>query len=607
MTRHLLLPLLLATASAASAQLAPQQPAPLFDHLVEVNAEWRMQDPGLAERSAPVTFSTDAERIAMHLHLVRATLAARNAEGLSATQAAERAGLLAKLDRYADRGLFPQNHVLPYRNPVFIDPVGTACAVGQLMIESGHADLAQRIDREMELYYVHDMHRTDVDAWAVEHGFTEDELAWIQPGYSPSIPWMGLGGGTNGPVTAMKTLPDGHMLVVGNFTMAGTTVANNVAIWNGSTYEALGSGITGTLTCATVYNGTILVGGRFLNGNYDLAAWDGSAWSYTAVFQGKLPSMTALHVHNGTLYAAGQVMGIVGADDVVKRKDATEWTQVGSVFNADVFALGSHEGKLVAGGAFTGLDNATDPLIDHIAVLETNEWLQLGNGLDAPVRALLESNGCLYAGGDAFANVAPTFALARMDSGGSTWQHMLPNHADYMTADMGPSYISCLAARGGSVYFGGNFMMFEGMTMGAHIARLDNAPDAFEIMGNMDAPVNAVVVNGDDLIIGGEFEAMLPHIATVDVSTGILDRTREEARLTLSPNPATELVTVQLPEGFDATAVVRATDAEGRVVEVPVQRTGATLRVETAGLAAGLYTLEAIQDGRSATGRFVKQ
>lgn len=36
--------------------------------------------------------------------------------------------------------------------------------------------------REMETAYLRDMHRTDVLDWATEHGFTEEELAWIQPG-----------------------------------------------------------------------------------------------------------------------------------------------------------------------------------------------------------------------------------------------------------------------------------------------------------------------------------------------------------------------------------------------------------------------------------------
>ena len=136
---------------ALFAQLAPQRPASLNQHMVEVNKEWRSMDPLLAGGDRIVHFSSEAERIAMHLHLVRATLEVRTPEGLGADQVAARATLLEDLDAYADRGLFPQNDLLPYRNPVFIDRFNTACAVGQLMIESGNAALAVRIRKEMYL------------------------------------------------------------------------------------------------------------------------------------------------------------------------------------------------------------------------------------------------------------------------------------------------------------------------------------------------------------------------------------------------------------------------------------------------------------------------
>ena len=97
-----------------------------------------------------------------------------------------------KLGTYADRGRFPQNEVLPYRNPVFIDRHNTACAVGQLTIESGNEALARSIQHDMNLAYVHDMKRDDVFAWASASGFTENELVRIQPGYPPGVPWYGL-------------------------------------------------------------------------------------------------------------------------------------------------------------------------------------------------------------------------------------------------------------------------------------------------------------------------------------------------------------------------------------------------------------------------------
>ena len=101
--------------------------------MVEVNAEWNTQQPELRSNGTMISFQNEAERIAMHLHLVREHLTEKTDKGLTADQLKERGSLLQELDRYADQGRFPQNHVLPYRNPIFIDPNGTACAVGQLM------------------------------------------------------------------------------------------------------------------------------------------------------------------------------------------------------------------------------------------------------------------------------------------------------------------------------------------------------------------------------------------------------------------------------------------------------------------------------------------
>ena len=136
-----------------------------------------------------------------------------------------------------------------YKRQVFIDPHGTACAVGQLMIESGHRDLAESISEEMNLAYVHDMKRADVLQWAVQEGFTEDELAWIQPGYPPSTQWTAPGGGTNGIVQVLLGLSNGNVLLAGEFSQAGGVAVNNVAIWNGASYSPLGNGVSGTITC----------------------------------------------------------------------------------------------------------------------------------------------------------------------------------------------------------------------------------------------------------------------------------------------------------------------------------------------------------------------
>ncbi len=574
-----------------------------------VNAQWNVQDPFAGASQQAIAFASEAERIALHLHLVREQLAARNVSDLSAAQRAEREQLIGKLQVYADRGIFPKNEVLSYRNPVFIDHYGTACAVGQLIIESGHRDLSERISKEMNLAYVLDMPSSqlwpEIGAWANEHGFTAEELAWIQPTYPPNLPWAPLGGGTNGTVRVVKKLNNGDVLVAGEFTEAGGTPANGVAIWNGTNYVALGTGVEGLVNCAVEMNGELYLGGSEFPGFNDLAKWDGAYWTFSMVFQGKYPLINALHVHNNTLFAAGATSGFAGITDYVQRLDGTVWSPVGSAFDAPVHALATHNGVLVAGGAFTTIQTPTlPPPALHVAELDGNEWGQHGDGLDATVRTLLDVNGTLYAGGDLYANIVVTFGLARIGQGAATWEHLLPNHASYMPDGAGPSWIGSLAERDGSIYFGGAFYVYTWSELGSHIARWDGI-DLVTPLAVPELPVRAIAVSGTNLTLGGEFEVWQPHVCTLDLTTGI--DAPLNVQFTLSPNPVTDVLRLTLPDVDLTHARMTITDASGRMVAVPVKRGTENMTIDVRNLPAGAYQVRIEEGNATGVQRFVKQ
>ncbi|MBZ0149912.1 MAG: hypothetical protein K8J09_00160 [Planctomycetes bacterium] len=85
--------------------------------------------------------------------------------------------------------------------------------------------------------------------------------------------WSPLGAGTNGPVLAMHRLPDGDLLVSGTFTQAGGVAADRVARWNGSTWSSVGASIAlssyswptpvvgGVRAIAATAEGDLLLGG----------------------------------------------------------------------------------------------------------------------------------------------------------------------------------------------------------------------------------------------------------------------------------------------------------------------------------------------------------
>jgi len=120
--------------------------------------------------------------------------------------------------------------------------------------------------------------------------------------------WTPLNKGIQGSggVFAMDTM-GGNLYIGGQFDSASTAPAlyhhvfvRNLAMWNGTTWDSVGHGATGTVYAMTNFNGSIVVGGYFDSVEY----WNGTKWT----FNGQMTSgdeVNALTVNNGILYAGG--------------------------------------------------------------------------------------------------------------------------------------------------------------------------------------------------------------------------------------------------------------------------------------------------------------
>lgn len=598
---------MIAIAITAHPQLSPTTDAPLYRHLLEVNKEWRTMDPTPIGGERVVHFTNEAERIATHLHMVAAYERAHVPEGLPAASVAERTALLDKLDAYADRGVFPQNHVLPVRNPVFIDPHGTACAVGQLMIESGHDALARRIHDEMNLAYVHDMKRDDVYAWAGEHGFTENELAWIQPGYPPPIPWYTLGMGTDATVTELLRLGNGDLLLAGEFTHAGGQATTHVARWTGSGYVAYGSGVDGAVTTAIEFEGSIYLGGAFGNGQYDLARWTGSTWQMSAVFASKYAYVSDLHIHDGVLHAAGAMIGFTGTSYGVKRLVNGIWQNVGQDLNGEIRALETFDGALVCGGAFTGNYFSQDTSALHIARLDGNSWVQLADGLNGTVRDLLIHQQQLYAAGDCVGEIFTYFGLARIASGANTWDLLLPNISYHFSSPLdGIVGINAMLPDpdGERIHLGGDFLAQDGLTVGMGLATWTGTVDGVTVLGEFQGAVRDLELFGTSELVAGGSSATLLNIASTDLTLGVPTQA-SAAQVNVWPNPTTDQLRI---DGLNNARIaqVELMDAAGRLVKrianVPTSNT-----IDVRDLPAGSYTARITMDNKVLSAAFVKR
>lgn len=157
-----------------------------------------------------------------------------------------------------------------------------------------------------------------------------------------------LGSGTSGHIQSF--VQRGSQLIAsGWFTSINGVPANRVAAFNGTTWSALGTGLTGSPAAgvqpvayaSTLYNGDYVVGGDFLNAGSvvanRIARWNGTTWSTVGTGAPTNGTIRALAVYNGDLYAGGTFTIIDGvAANRVARFNGTSWQPLVSPGNTTV-------------------------------------------------------------------------------------------------------------------------------------------------------------------------------------------------------------------------------------------------------------------------------
>lgn len=244
---------------SSQGQIAPSERRSIGEHMKHINKEWEFYES--IDHSYCISFADDQERIAHHLTLVRNRLAKRDVGDLSTKVRHRREALLDSLKSYALQKRFPINNHHTERTPCFIDDFKTHCAVGHLMKVSGHGDLAQHISTEHNYDYIHDIKTAGVNEWAVDHGFTQDELAWIQPGYGTPSYTFGLGKSINGPIAGMWNDGDSLLYIAGGFSTLGNAPCGGLMTYDGEELKCLETRLKGPIyDLAMGHDGLYLVG-----------------------------------------------------------------------------------------------------------------------------------------------------------------------------------------------------------------------------------------------------------------------------------------------------------------------------------------------------------
>ncbi|MCK4304517.1 MAG: hypothetical protein KAY24_09790, partial [Candidatus Eisenbacteria sp.] len=135
--------------------------------------------------------------------------------------------------------------------------------------------------------------------WAREHAASQcrDEYWW--QGFCQC--------GTNSTVSC-ATLYDGLLIVGGSFNEAGGSIVNYIAAWDGKSWVLLCGGVSARVNAVVVHGDRLIVGGVFTEASglpvNSIAAWDGVSWS--PLGEGVDGEVFALAIYNGDLIAGGQ-------------------------------------------------------------------------------------------------------------------------------------------------------------------------------------------------------------------------------------------------------------------------------------------------------------
>ena len=337
---------------------------------------------------------------------------------------------------------------------------------------------------------------------------------------------LGVGSGPAIYVSALGVLASGELVVAGSFSQIGGVAANCIARWNGAQWQSLGSGLGGgpfasVQSLTTLPDGSLVVSGDFTTAGglpaNRIARWHAGSWSPlgSGLSGGNSPYANALvAMPNGDVIAGGRFSSAGGVPaSGVARWDGSSWSALGAGLGASfspvvlsLAVLG--DGSLVVGGAFStagGLPAA------NIARWVGGAWSNLGAGTSGPVTALLASGagGVEVGGFFTSAGQQPAGAVARWENGAwSTYGQGLGSN-EVLTFNRLPS---------GRLFAGGFFNRANGAPMdyatcwdGSSWVAIGpglSSSDPFEhhqvvVTSVLELPDGDLVLSGDFNLAGG--------------------------------------------------------------------------------------------------------
>jgi hypothetical protein len=298
--------------------------------------------------------------------------------------------------------------------------------------------------------------------------------------------------GTFFPATlyAVAVSEDGKVYVGGQFSFAGSTAAENVAMWDGTAWHPLGSGVNQFVYAIATKGDEVYVGGKFTSAgdqsaNY-VARWNAATQTWSALGSGMNGYVWDIAVDDQYVYAVGDftAAGAVPTIDMA-RWDGTSWSKLGQgidfTFNAVLYSIALDGDRVVLGGDFESVwvpGGTGSARVNGLLIWDStnDEWFDVAGGVTrkasgsdvwGSVYDLAIANGALYVTGrfDKVGGQVAANGVARFD--GQAWSAL--------GSSLGGGTIQegyALAVSGQDLYVGGRFTTAGGITSGK-VARYD--------------------------------------------------------------------------------------------------------------------------------------
>jgi len=267
---------------------------------------------------------------------------------------------------------------------------------------------------------------------------------------------------------------NGLVYAGGYFTNCGSQFITNVAVWNGSSWSAVGGGIPSLIVYALAFNGSDLyAGGQFTQAGTvpatNIARWNGANWnSVGGGLSGTSANVLSLAVFNGSVCAAGTFTdagGLKVSNFAVW--NGSSWSSANGGVSATGYRVINNGNNVLVGGNFLVANNQ---LMNGIASWDGSNWSSLGttghhNGVYAVPLAFAADGTNLYAAGSSIAYAGQTNLnlIGRFD--GTNW-YALGSGISGSSAITGPigTGVRTLALAGTNLYAGGYFTNAGGVS-----------------------------------------------------------------------------------------------------------------------------------------------